>query len=124
MRYLTIYGEYHLIGPEHLTHKCSKLGLKPQIIMVGEAAETYWQLLAKTMDPEKIGFAHLKKDLYYINAGTPLERSFSYRNYLMDILGYEPEDFGDDIGKADIVPQAAAASRFDQLHSPPASLKQ
>jgi hypothetical protein len=39
----------------------------------------------------------------------------------MDILGYEPEDFGDDLRKADIVPQSAAAVRFDQLHKPPAN---
>jgi uncharacterized iron-regulated protein len=117
-RYLVIYGEYHLSGPNHLPHKCSKLGLKSQIILVGEAPEIYWKLLGQTKDPNQIGFAHLKKNLYYINSGTPLERSFSYRAYLMNILDYEADDFGDYIAKGDILPKAAAASNFDRLHQP------
>jgi hypothetical protein len=122
MRYLTVYGEYHLLGPDHLTDKCAKLGLKPQTILVGDAPEVYWKLLGTIKDPEKVVFAQLRSNVFYIRNGTPLERSFSYRSYLMKILGWDQSDFSDEISASDIVPEAAASvsNRFDQLHSPTA----
>ena len=119
MRYLTVYGEYHLLGPGHLTEKCSKLGLKQQLIIVGDAPEVYWKLLAKTMDPDKVMFARLKENVFFIRNGTPLERSYSYRNYLMKILGWKQSDFDERISAKDIVPvSAAATSNFEALHNP------
>ncbi|MFZ5952185.1 MAG: ChaN family lipoprotein [Candidatus Rifleibacteriota bacterium] len=116
MRYLTVYGEYHLLGPGHLTEKCSKLGLSSQVILVGDAPEVYWKLLAQTMDPDQVEFAQLKGNVYFIRNGTPLERSMSYRNYLMKILGYKASDFEDRVGATDIIPKAGAAASFDELH--------
>lgn len=121
MRYLVVYGEYHLLGPDHLTDKCKKLGLKNQIILVGDAVDVYWKLLAKSRDPKKVGFAKLKSNVYYIRSGTPLERSYSYRSYLMKILGWSNDDFEDDIRASDIVPASANARDFDSLHNPAAN---
>lgn len=118
MRYLTVYGEYHLLGPGHLTEKCSKLGLKSQLIIVGDAPDVYWKLLIQTMDPDKVKFAHLKDNVFFIRNGTPLERSLSYRNYLMKVLGWKHSDFDERISAADIAPRAAATANFDSLHQP------
>ncbi|GAB4275075.1 MAG: hypothetical protein Kow0029_15920 [Candidatus Rifleibacteriota bacterium] len=118
MRYLIVYGEYHLLGPNHLTDKCHKLGIIPDIILVGDAPDTYWKLLEKLEDPDRISFAKLKGIVYYIKNGTPLERSFSYRKYLMKILGWTEADFEDEIHAGDIVPKSASTINFDRLHNP------
>lgn len=116
MRFLTVYGEYHLLGPDHLTEKCARLGLKSQLILVGDAPGVYWKLLGKSMDPEKVEFAQLKNNVFYIRNGTPLERSFSYRSYLMKVLNWTQADFDEKITRADISPKAAAQANFDRLH--------
>jgi hypothetical protein len=116
MRFLTVYGEYHLLGPDHLTEKCAQLGLKSQLIMVGDAPGVYWKLLGRTMDPDKVEFAHLKNNVFYIRNGTPVERSFSYRSYLMKVLGWSQDDFDEKITRADITAKAAAQANFDRLH--------
>ena len=117
MRYLVVYGDYHILGADHLSQKMAKAGFKPQTILVGDAVETYWKLLGKVKDPAKIGFASLGGATYYIRNGTPLERSLSYRNYLMKILGFKKGDLEEWIGPGDIVPQSASRSNFDTLHN-------
>ncbi|HAE40829.1 MAG TPA: hypothetical protein DCG57_19675 [Candidatus Riflebacteria bacterium] len=117
MRYLVVYGDYHILGDGHLSSQLAKAGLKPQIILIGDAADTYWKLLGKGKDPAKIGFASLNNGIYYIRNGTPLERSLSYRDYLMKMLGYKKSDFEEWVGPADIVPQAGGRNNFEALHS-------
>lgn len=118
MRYLVVYGEYHLLGPNHLTEKCSKSGITPQTILVGDAADVYWKLLGKAKDPDKVGFARLKSNVFYIRNGTPLERSYSYRSYLMKILGWKNDDFGDSISASDIKPKSSVSTAdFESLHN-------
>lgn len=117
MRYLVVYGDYHILGDGHLSSKLAKAGLKPQTILIGDAADTYWKLLGKIKDPAKVGFASLGNGIHYIRNGTPLERSLSYRNYLMKILGYKKSDLEEWVGPADIVPQAAGRNNFEALHN-------
>lgn len=116
MRYLVVYGDYHILGPDHLSEKLARAGLKPQTMLIGDGGETYWKLLGKVKDPEKIGFARLGSDIYYIVNGTPAERSLSYRNYLMKLLGYSKDDFEEWVGPADIKPGSSASNSFDSLH--------
>lgn len=116
MRYLVVYGDYHILGRDHLSDKLAKAGFKPQLRLIGDAGEVYWKLLGKLKDPEKIGFAGLGSDIFYIVNGTPAERSMSYRNYLMKLLGYSKSDFEEWIGPADIKPQCSVSQNFDQLH--------
>ncbi|MBU1106096.1 MAG: ChaN family lipoprotein [Candidatus Riflebacteria bacterium] len=118
MRYLVVYGDYHTLGAGHLSQKMAQAGFKPQTILIGDAAETYWKLLGKIKDPAKIGFADLGGGTYYIRNGTPLERSLSYRNYLMKMVGFKKGDFEEWIGPDDIVPQSASRSNFETLHNP------
>jgi len=115
MRYLIVYGDYHILGPDHLSDKLAKAGFSPQTLLIGDAGETYWKLLGKIKDPDKIGFAELKKDVYYIVNGTPLERSISYRNYLMKLLGFTRSDFEEWVGPSDIKPQSGK-NDFNSLH--------
>jgi len=116
MRYLVVYGDYHILGKDHLADKLSAAGFKNQMCLIGEAGETWWKLLGTLKDPSKIGFAFLGSNIYYIFSGSPLERSLSYRNYLMKILGFKKGDFEEWIGPADIVPAASSANDFDKLH--------
>lgn len=116
MRYLIVYGDYHIFGPNHLSEKAMKAGLYPQIIFLGDAPNAYWSILKQTMDPAKIGIAQMKKGVFYIPNGTPLERSFSYQNYLADLLGYDETDFEYWVDKSQITPQQSRHSRFDSLH--------
>jgi len=116
MRYLVAYGDYHILGKDHLSDKLAKAGFKNQLCLIGEAGETWWKLLGSLKDPAKIGFAALSNSVYYIFSGSPLERSLSYRNYLMKMLGYKKADFDEWIGPADIVPLSSAAGNFNQLH--------
>lgn len=118
MRYLVVYGDYHTLGSNHLSDKLAKEGVTPQLILIGEARDTYWKLLGKLKDPAKIGFATLGKNIYYICNGTPLERSLAYRNYLMKILGYRKSDFDYWVDTRDIVPLSASSSNFERLHKP------
>lgn len=117
MRYLVVYGDYHILGSGHLSDKMAKAGLKPQTILIGEAREVYWMLLGKLKDPEKIGFAQLGSSIYYIRNGTPLERSLSYRDYLMKMLGYSKDDFEEWVSPADIQPKAGGRNNFEALHN-------
>ncbi len=116
MRYLIVYGDYHIIGPGHLSEKAAKAGLKPQLRLIGDGGEVYWKLLGKLKDPEKIGFADLGGDTYYIQNGSPLERSLSYRNYLMKLLGCSKADFEEWVGPSDIKPRSGRSNSFDSLH--------
>ncbi|HNX78002.1 MAG TPA: ChaN family lipoprotein [Candidatus Rifleibacterium sp.] len=116
MRYLVVYGDYHILGAGHLADKMAKAGFKPQLRLIGDAGEVYWKLLGKVKDPEKIGFAGLGSDIYYILNGTPAERSLSYRNYLMKLLGYGKDDFEELLGPADIKPRQDVSRSFDSLH--------
>lgn len=116
MRFLTVYGEYHLLGHNHLTEKCAKLGLTPQLIMIGDAPSVYWKLLEKTLNPDKVEFAHLNNNVFYIRNGTPVERNFSYRSYLMKMLGWNQNDFAEKITRDDIKPKAVAQTNFERLH--------
>lgn len=116
MRYLVVYGDYHIIGNAHLAQKLAKVGMKPQICLIGDAPEVYWKLLGSIKDPAKIGFAELGNGIFYIVNGTPLERSLSYRNYLMKMVGFRKSDFEEWIGPADIMPQSADRSKFEALH--------
>ncbi|EKD83906.1 MAG: hypothetical protein ACD_39C00379G0002 [uncultured bacterium] len=117
MRYLVVYGDYHVLGTGHLSQKLAKAGFKPQTILIGDAPEIYWKLLGKIKDPAKIGFAGLGNGIYYIRNGTPLERSLSYRNYLMKILGFKKSDFEEWVGPADIAPQTTGRNNFEALHN-------
>ncbi len=117
MRYLVVYGDYHVLGTGHLSDKMAKAGLKPQTILIGEAAEIYWKLLGQLKDPEKAGFANLGSGIYYIRNGTPLERSMYYRDYLMKMLGYSKNDFEEWVGPADISPKAGGRNNFEALHN-------
>ena len=116
MRYLVVYGDYHILARNHLSDKLSKAGFKPQILLIGDAGETYWKLLGKIKDPDKIGFAELSGGIYYIVNGTPAERSLSYRNYLMKLLGYTKSDFEEWISAEDIKPRGSASNNFKNLH--------
>lgn len=116
MRYLVVYGDYHIIGNGHLAQKLAKTGMKPQICLIGDAPEVYWKLLGSLKDPGKIGFAELGNGIFYIVNGTPLERSLSYRNYLMKMVGFKKSDFEEWVGPADIMPQSAERSKFEALH--------
>lgn len=116
MRYLVVYGDYHILGPDHLSDKLAKAGLKPQLQLIGDAPETYWKLLGKVKDPDKIGFARLTDSIFYVVNGTPAERSLSYRNYLMKLLGYTKSDFEEWAGPADVKPKSGASNSFDALH--------
>lgn len=116
MRYLVVYGDYHVLGPGHLSDKMAKAGLKPQTILIGEAVDIYWKLLGQLKDPEQIGFADLGSEIYYVRNGTPLERSLSYRDYLMKMLGYSKDDFEEWVSAADITPKAGGRNNFEALH--------
>ena len=116
-RFLVVYGDYHILGPNHLPEKAQKLGLKSPILLLGEAPNAYWSLLKKSLDPDKIGFAKLSKNIFYIPNGTPLERSLSYRNYLMNLTGWESDEFDCWVDKSDITPQTISKSKFDSLHN-------
>ena len=116
MRYLVVYGDYHIYGPSHLSEKAAKAGLKPQAIFIGDSPKTYWQLLKKNMDSDKVGIAKLKQGVYYIPNGTPLERNLSYRDYLLNITGYDESDFDVWATKLDIVPKASVKKSFQELH--------
>mgnify|MGYP000974521507 FL=1 len=116
MRYLVVYGDYHILGPDHLSDKLEKAGLKPQLQLIGDAPEVYWKLLGKVKDPDKIGFARLTDNIFYVVNGTPAERSLSYRNYLMKLLGYTKSDFEDWAGPADVKPKIGTSRSFDTLH--------
>lgn len=115
MRYLIVYGDYHILGPDHLSDKLEKAGFKPQTLLIGDAGDTYWKLLGKMKDPDKIGFSDLGKNIYYIVNGTPLERSLSYRNYLMKLLGFTRSDFDEWVGPAEIKPRSGK-NDFNSLH--------
>ncbi|PKL49944.1 MAG: hypothetical protein CVV42_04605 [Candidatus Riflebacteria bacterium HGW-Riflebacteria-2] len=117
MRYLVVYGDYHVLGDDHLSQKLAKSGLKPQIILIGEAREIYWKLLGKLKDPAKIGFAELAGGIYYVRNGTPLERSMAYRDYLMKMLDYSKSDFEEWVGPADIAPKTSGRNNFEALHN-------
>lgn len=116
MRYLVVYGDYHVIGAGHLADKLTKAGLKPQTCLIGDAPEVYWRLLGSIKDPGKVGFADLGGNTFYLVNGTPLERSISYRNYLMKMVGFKKSDFDEWVSPADIVPQAVAQNKFEALH--------
>lgn len=116
MRYLVAYGDYHILGKDHLAEKLAKAGFKNQLSLIGDAEETWWKLLGSLKDPAKIGFAALSSNVYYMFSGTPLERNLAYRNYLMKMLGYKKNDFDEWVGPADIVPLNSAAGSFNQLH--------
>ncbi len=116
MRYLIVYGDYHILGPDHLSEKLAGSGLTPQLRLIGDGGEVYWKLLGKLKDPEKIGFADLGGGIYYIQNGTPAERSLSYRNYLMKLLGCNKSDFEEWVGPADIKPRSNSSKSFDSLH--------
>jgi hypothetical protein len=116
MRYLVVYGDYHILGANHLSDKLEKAGFKPQLRLIGDAKDTWWKLLGKMKDPDRISFAKLGSDIYYIANGTPAERSLSYRNYLMKLLGYTKSDFEDWVGPNDIKPRSGTDKSFDSLH--------
>ncbi len=116
MRYLVVYGDYHIIGAGHLSDKMQQAGLKPQLQLIGEAPEVYWKLLGKLKKTEAISFADLGSSIYYICNGTPLERSMSYRNYLMKLLGFKKSDFSEWVGPKDIEAQSSTSNDFDRLH--------
>lgn len=118
MRYLVVYGDYHVLGTGHLSDKMAKAGLKPQTILIGEARDIYWKLLGQLKDPEKIGFAQLGSGIFYVRNGTPLERSLSYRDYLMKMLGYSKSDFEEWVSPADIKAKADGRNNFEALHNP------
>ncbi len=120
MRYLVVYGDYHILGKLHLSEKAAKAGLKPQLLLLGGASKVYWKLLNKIQDPDKTSFAKLSRGIFYIRNGTPLERNLSYRNYLLKILGYSKDDFDIWVDKRDILPISVSTNRFDSLHSTPA----
>jgi hypothetical protein len=121
MRYLVVYGDYHILGKLHLSDKAGKSGLKPQLLLLGGAPTVYCKLLKNLQDPSKISFARLNKGIFYIKNGTPLERNFSYRNYLLKILGYTKDDFDIWIDKKEILPVSSSIQKFDSLHSLPAN---
>lgn len=127
MRYLVIYGDYHILGNNHLSHMMGKAGFQPQVILFGDAESLYWSTLKTVRDPEKIRFLSAGHGLFYIRNGTPLERSISYRDYLMKLLGFKRDDFEEWVGKTDLAPFSGAPvpavqrERFDALHAAPAA---
>ena len=92
-RFLVVYGAFHILGKDHMGEKAAKAGLKPDLFLVGEASEIFWQALTKHKDTEKFPFLSLGDNIFYIQNGTPVERHRSYRQYLMDLLGYYDDDF-------------------------------
>lgn len=126
MRYLVIYGDYHVLGNNHLSHLMGEAGCKPQVILFGEAEPLYWSTLDQLRDPTRIRFLSAGHGLFYIRNGTPLERAINYRNYLMKLLGFRRDDFEEWVDLPDLAPFSGAAApaaetrRFDALHAPPA----
>ena len=92
-RFLVVYGAFHILGKKHMSDKAAQAGLKPDLYLVGEANQIFWHALTKYKDTEKFPFLSLGDNIFYIQNGTPVERHRSYRQYLMDLLGYYDDDF-------------------------------
>ena len=118
-RFLIVYGEFHVLGPDHLGEKLAKAGMKPDVKLIGEAEPVYWKLLQKTLDPAAVKVADLGGGIFYLRGGSPLERMLAYRKYLMKIIGYRADDFEDWVSDKDAAPVLKSVERFQQLHQPP-----
>lgn len=116
MRYLIVYGEYHILGDDHLSKKLARAGLTPQMILTGNADEIYWKALKSTQQPDSIRFLDMGAGIYYMRNGTPLERLVAYRNYLMKLLGWKKSDFAEWIDNNDILINPGSSERFEDLH--------
>lgn len=115
MRYLVAYGAYHLLGKDHLTERLARAGLEPQVILVDEANDFYWEALDRTKDPEAFRVLDLGGNLYYVRCGSPLERQQAYRSYLMDLMGYSEDDFDMPIDEI-LAPLGDRRAKFSRLH--------
>jgi hypothetical protein len=123
-RYLVVYGDYHLLGANHLSEQFMKAGFTRQTVLFGDSDTTYWRALKQFKDPSMIGVLALGPDLFFICNGTPWERQLSYRAYLMKLLDYSEDDFENWVdapafsallGASSPSPQAA----FEALHTIP-----
>ena len=95
MRYLIVYGEYHVLGSDHLSEKLYRLGFNPHIAIFGEGESIFWEHLKKESDLDQVKLLQFGKGLFYLCNGSPILKHWSYRNYLMSILGYTEDDFDD-----------------------------
>ncbi|NLI75056.1 MAG: ChaN family lipoprotein [Candidatus Riflebacteria bacterium] len=118
MRYLVVYGEYHVFGRNHLSAKLAAKGFTPQVIFVSGTEAVYWQLLRQLKDPDRIGYATLAPGLFYIRNGSPLERHVAYRKSLMKLLEWSKGDLDTWVSDDEATPRPAGAT-FDQLHATP-----
>lgn len=96
-RYLVVYGCYHLAGRDHLPERMSAAGIPPGLTLTGDAPEAYWSHVRETSDPTGAEFLELAPDLYYVHNGAPLERDLSYRDYLLEMLGWDPDELLDQL---------------------------
>lgn len=118
MRYLVVYGEYHVLGRNHLSARLATKGFTPQVIFVGGTESAYWQLLRQGKDPDRVGFGALASGLFYICNGSPLEQHVAYRKSLMKLLEWSKDDLDAWVSDAEAKPRPAGAA-FDQLHATP-----
>ena len=73
-RFLVVYGAFHILGKNHMSEKAAAANLAPDLFLVGEASEIFWQALGNYEDPAKFPFLSLGENIFYIQNGTPLER--------------------------------------------------
>lgn len=117
MRYMVVYGAYHLLGPRHLTARLATRGLTPQVIIVDESDTHYWATLKAVKDPDLIEALDLGDGVFYVERGSPVERHRAYRNFLMSLTGWEEEDFDESLDEI-LAPLVERRSAFDAIHSP------
>jgi hypothetical protein len=118
-RFLIVYGEYHILGANHLAARLAKAGLKPDMKITGEAESVYWKILQQTLDPETVQAAALSGGVFFLRSGTPLERLVANRKYLMKLTETRAGDFPDWVPDRDAVPVLKSQERFHELHSVP-----
>jgi hypothetical protein len=117
-RFLIVYGEFHVLGPDHLAEKLAKASMKPDVKIIGEAEHVYWKLLQQTLNPSEVKGANLGGGIFYLRGGSPLERMLANRQYLMKLVGYSADDFEDWVSDRDAAPVLKSTERFEQLHQP------
>lgn len=114
-RLLVVYGEYHLLGRDHLTDRLAKAGIPADMVIIGDAEHAFWSLLERSLDPDLIPPAELGGIVHYQKFGSPLERRVAYRRYLMKLLDYTQDDFERWISDREAKPVPVAARKLEKL---------
>ena len=90
-RYLVMYGQNHLMGQQHLTDRLAHRGFEPQLfILQSLAPATYWNILERVADPDRMAVLKFDDRLFYLDSGSPLVTDYEYLRYLSQMAGDEP----------------------------------